>query len=431
MKKTEKRADVWYELDNAANIFPAISDDSNTNVYRLACELKETIDKEKLQTALDTAMKGFGHFRVVIRRGLFWFYLERTELAPEVEFEVDRPCSRLFYISRKELLFKVSYYHHRINLEVFHSVADGAGALQLLRAIVYHYIVLTHRDRLPAQLPPLDNQSPPAQRSDDSFAHHYNPDLKKTPHPQRAYTIGGHMLPSGSIKIICGQCNTGQLLALVKSRGVSATAYLTALLICAIYTELMPARARAKPIGVTVPVDLRRHFPSETARNFFSVTDITYRFDGGPADFDAVLESVSGQLTEKLKPEALAGRINYTTGVQKNIFARAVPLILKNAVLSAAYSRSEHATTCAISNMGRITMPAPFNEFIETFHCLLNPTPIHRVKACICSFDDKFMINFSACIAETQAQRYFFRHLAARGVDICITCNGVDEDEIL
>lgn len=431
MKKNQKRPDVWYNLDNAANIFPAISDDRNTNVFRLSCELKETVDKELLQTALDAAMKNFGHFRVVMRRGLFWFYLERTELSPKVEFEMERPCSRLFYISRKELLFKVSYYHHRINLEVFHSVADGTGALQLLRAIVYHYIVLAFRERLPEQLPPLGNQSPPSQRSEDSFLHHYDPDLKKTPHSQRAYTIGGHMLPAGSIGIICGQCSTSQLLALAKSRGVSATAYLTALLICAIYTELMPARSRRRPIGVTVPVDLRRHFPSETARNFFSVTDISYTFDGAPADFDTVLADVTRQLGEKLKPEALAGRINYTTGVQKNIFARAVPLILKNTVLRAAYSRSEHATTCAISNVGRIAMPSAFDEFIETFHCLLNPTPIHRVKACICSYGDKFMINFSSCIAETQAQRYFFRHLAAAGVDVVITCNGVDEDEIL
>lgn len=431
MKKDPKGADIWYDLDNAAKIFPAISDERNTNVFRIACELHDNIDKVLLQKALDIAIRDFDYFRVVMRRGLFWFYLEQTDQMPRAAFENDRPCRRLFYKNRKELLFTISYYRRRINLEAFHSVADGTGALGLLRAIVYQYCILRYRGRLPAELPPLDQQSPPSHRIEDSFQHHYNPSQKQQPHTQRAYTIGGTMLPRSGIQIIRGDLPTKQMLALAKSRGVTVTAYLTALLICAIYTELMPVRARHKPIGVTVPVDLRQHFRSETARNFFGVTDATYNFSSGPADFDAVLESVAGQLREKLQPQVLAGRMNYTMGVQKNIFARAVPLVLKNMVLRAAYNRSEHATSCAVSNMGRITMPEEFAALIDGFSCLLNPTPIHRVKACICSFDDRFVINFTSCIAEAKAQRYFFRHLAVNGVEVCITSNGGDEDEIL
>lgn len=431
MKKTPKRADIWYDLDNAAKIFPAISDDRNTNVFRIACELRDNIDKKILQEALDTAMRDFAYFQVVMRRGFFWYYLESTDQKPTVNFETKRPCARIFYKSRKELLFSVSYYRKRINLEVFHSVADGTGSLGLMRSIVYHYCILRYRDQLPADLSPLDKQFSPLHHVEDSFSYHYNPDQKQTLRTQRAYTIAGTMLPRGSIKIIRGDVPTKKMIALAKSHGVTVTAYLTSLLICAIYTELMPARARNKPIGVTVPVDLRNHFSSESARNFFSVVNATYTFDGSQADFDAVLSAVSAQLTEKLRPEVLAGRMNYTMGVQKNIFARAVPLALKNMVLRAAYHQSEHATTCALSNLGRITMPEEFSELIEGFSCLLNPTPIHRVKACICSFNDRFVINFTSCIAEAKVQRYFFRHLAQHGIDVCITSNGGDGDEIL
>jgi hypothetical protein len=117
--------------------------------------------------------------------------------------------------------------------------------------------------------------------------------------------------------------------------------------------------------------------------------------------------------------------------VQRNIFARAVPLALNNLVLRAAYKKAEHTTTCALSNMGRVVMPELFDEYIEGFSCLLNPTPIHRVKATVCSYRENFQLTFTASIAETRVQRYCFRHLAAQGVDVTITCNGVDDDEIL
>jgi NRPS condensation-like uncharacterized protein len=224
---------------------------------------------------------------------------------------------------------------------------------------------------------------------------------------------------------------TSQFLSFVKSKGATPTGYLAALLICAIYTEQMPARAKTKPIGVNIPVDLRKHFRSETARNFFGLADVIYRFDGGPVDFEKVLASVQKQLKDQTVPSELAARMNYTMSVQRNIFARAAPLALKNLVLRAAYMKAERTTTCAISNLGRVTMPELFDKYIEGFSVLLNQTPVHRVKASVCSYQENFQLCFTASIAETRVQRYCFRHLAEQGIDVTITCNGVDDDEIL
>lgn len=429
--RRNRKNDIWYNLDNVANIYPAVSNDRNTNVFRIACDLKDMVDEAALQQALDIAIQSFGRFQVILRRGLFWFYLERTDQRPIVRPETQRPCERLFHITRKELLFSVTYYRQRINLEVFHAVADGTGAFQLMHAILYQYFLLVYPDRLPNPPPPLEIPTSPVMQAEDSFLHHYDPSFKRMPRQQRAYTISGTPLPGNSIRVIRGDIPTRQMLALAREKGVSLTAYLAALLLCAVYTELMPTRAKKKPLGVTIPVDLRKHFPSETTCNFFGVVDLRYNFEGAPVDFDAVLQAVSDQLEEKLQPEALAGRMNYTMGVQKNLFARVVPLPIKNFVLRFAYNRGERATTCALSNLGRIAMPPSFEQFVDSFSCLLNPTPIHRLKACMCSFGDRLVINLTSCIAETKAQRYFFRHLAAQGLDVCITSNGVDDHEIL
>ena len=59
------------------------------------------------------------------------------------------------------------------------------------------------------------------------------------------------------------------MLARAHELGVSLTSYLGASLMLAIYAE-MPALERSKPIAISLPVNLRNYYPSETARNFFN-----------------------------------------------------------------------------------------------------------------------------------------------------------------
>ena len=423
--------DKWYHLDNAAKIFPAVSDARNTNVYRISCELTEHIRPELLQCALNDALLHFACFRMIMRRGLFWFYLEPTDLIPIVELENDRLCTRLFYKNIKELLFRVTYYRNRINLEVFHAVADGTGALEFMRQIVYNYIVLCHKDDLPNSLPFIDATAPPANRAEDGFDRHYSKNDKKKPLRQRAYQISGTMLPTNSVSLISARMSTEKLLALAKENGASITAYISTLVLFAIYHELMPRRQQHRDIGITVPVDLRRFFPSMTARNFFTVVDVRYNFSKNPADFNTVLASVKEQLAQKLVAEDLARTFSFNMSMQRNILSRTIPLALKNVILKAVYNRAEKCTSCAISNLGRVKMPLELQDYIERFSFFLNPTPIHRLKLCMGSFGEEFVINFTSCIEESGAQRYILRHLAAKGIDITITTNGGDDDEAL
>ena len=64
---------------------------------------------------------------MVLRKGLFWHYLEPCNLRPIVKEEYKEPCSRLYIRDKKTLLFEVTYYKKRINFEVFHVLTDGTG----------------------------------------------------------------------------------------------------------------------------------------------------------------------------------------------------------------------------------------------------------------------------------------------------------------
>ena len=70
----------WRKLDNAAKIFPATSNKKDTRVFRFYCELKEPVNGSILQSALDKTIDKYPVFLSVMRKGFFWYYLEKSDL---------------------------------------------------------------------------------------------------------------------------------------------------------------------------------------------------------------------------------------------------------------------------------------------------------------------------------------------------------------
>ena len=56
----------------------------------------------------------------------------------------------------KKLLFEVTYFRKRINLEVYHTLTDGTGALQFLKTLVINYITLKHKEEFMNIVPEID-----------------------------------------------------------------------------------------------------------------------------------------------------------------------------------------------------------------------------------------------------------------------------------
>ena len=137
----QKRA-YWRSLDNAGKMFSAASTSKDTRVFRFYCVLKEQIDKDILQEALNRTIKKYPIFLSVMRKGLFWHYLEKSALRPVVREEYKEPCSCLYIRDKQALLFEITYYKNRINFEVFHALTDGTGATHFLSELVKNYLYL-------------------------------------------------------------------------------------------------------------------------------------------------------------------------------------------------------------------------------------------------------------------------------------------------
>lgn len=56
----------WRKLDNAAIAFPLVTGRNDSRVFRFYCQLKEDVDPDILQSALDQTMEKYPLFQAVL-----------------------------------------------------------------------------------------------------------------------------------------------------------------------------------------------------------------------------------------------------------------------------------------------------------------------------------------------------------------------------
>ena len=116
-----------------------------SNVYRISVTLTELVDRELLQQALDMVLPKFDGFNLRLRQGVFWYYFEENDRIPQVKRENTYPCRFIDPHGNQRFLFRVTYYEKRINLEVFHALTDGLGAVNFLKCLIRQYLRLVYR----------------------------------------------------------------------------------------------------------------------------------------------------------------------------------------------------------------------------------------------------------------------------------------------
>ena len=200
----QKRA-YWRSLDNAAKLFSAASSPKDTRVFRFYCELKEEVKEEILQEALNQTIQKYPVFLSVMRKGLFWHYLEKSELRPVVREEYKEPCSSLYVRDKKTLLFEVTYYKKRINFEVFHALTDGTGAMHFLMELVKDYLQEAHpEEELPELFP--DENITGGDMEEDSFSQYYSSDApRKRESKKPAFQLKGEKSAFPCVRSTPGQ----------------------------------------------------------------------------------------------------------------------------------------------------------------------------------------------------------------------------------
>lgn len=401
----------WRKLDNAALAFPLVSGKNDTRVFRFYCQLKEKVDGEILQSALDQTMEKYPLFQAVLRKGLFWFYLEHRDIRAVVKQETEPPCSRLYIPDKKSLLFQVTYDKDRINFEVFHALTDGTGAMHFLQELVQNYLILAHPQD---DLPRIENaeEVTHGDKEEDSFSQYYSSDMPKNKEKKEtAVKLKGEKLVHSDMNITEVVFSVKDIHQKARSYGTSITVLLTAMMLCSIREEI-PKNQQKRPVTLMIPVNLRNYFPSQSMTNFFGWIEVGYTFSE-TTTFEEVVADVKRQFEQELVKDKIAMHMNGYVRIEKNPFVRAVPLEIKKYFLMIGANLGSRSITAVYSNIGIIRLPEEYKEYIQHFGIFASP---NSLQICSCSYGDEMVLGFTSKIPDDSIQRNFQRMLGEEQV---------------
>lgn len=415
----------WYRLDNAAKIYPILANPNRSYIFRIAANLNQEVNPEKLLEAAGDLKARFPSIYVRLRTGVFWYYYEENQKLPRVLPESPYIGRAINLQENNGYFFTLFYYKNRISLEVFHSICDGYGAMEYFKALLFRYYELLGA--------PVENdgyiltmdQHPSHYETEDSFLKNYMPTKRARSSAKRAYRIHGTRFREvNGHAVINGKIPASQLLALAKKHNATLTQYLAALLTYCIYRAEAMTKLSNKPVNICVPVNMRRFFESKTLRNFslFFHTSIDCR--EREWDFDSMLASVKEQFDRELSKDRLHQTLNANVSIEKNIALRSCPIFIKWVLIKiGCMIHGDKLTTINMSNIGNVQFPASMDGLIHDFEA--NPSvgsdSTHNIG--IVSYNDILSISFSRKIYETDIERLFFSHIAREGVDVEIQSN--------
>lgn len=414
----------WDRLDNTAHLFPVIAGESMSNVYRIAVTLKEEVQPEYLQQALDIVLPKFPGFNLRLRQGIFWYYFEENgKSAPRVQEERHFPCRFIRQNKNHSYLFRVTYYKCRINLEVFHVLTDGMGGINFLKELTYQYLRLVHpelREKLGDKL-----SSDTSMNREDSFLKNYKHSHAKGYKTKKAYLIKGEKLRTDEFGVIHGFVKIPALKGVCHKYGVSINEYLVAAFAYSVYREYLHGMPDKRPIRVAVPVNLRPYFNSITTKNFFTVVSAEFEPVEDSYTFEEVLKITTESLHQQINKEHLEELFSYNVSNEKLLVARAVPLFLKNIAMRYVYTSAALANTSTVTNIGNVKVEEDYQPYIKMFYAFLAMSKGQNIKGTICSYQDTLAFTFSSVLKDTSLQRGFFRKLSEDGLNVEIESNGV------
>lgn len=432
MTRSSSPRTPWYRLDLSGIVYPTLQRRNFSSVYRLSVLLKETIDPDILQRAVDMTLPRFPTFKVSMRKGVFWRYLEPNDRpGPFAEPDIVNPCMPMSFKTNSRYLIRIYYYQKRISLEVFHSLSDGGGAMYLLRTVTAVYLRLKGYG-IPDGHGVLNiHEQPDPEELEDAYLRYANSKVRPPRSREKTYRIRGTKEPFYTLNIITGILPVDQVLSVTKSFRVSVTEYLNAVLLYALLEKQKEDHVfRELPVSLAMPVNLRRFFPSKTLRNFITMVYPSIDPRMGDYTFEEILAQVHHYMRYYINDKFLNADITTNAAVTKNPLIRVVPLFFKDFVVRQFYKRvQDKQSSAGLTNLGVVDAPEEMREHIERFDVLMGQPFSARTNCAIVSYGNTLSISFASSIVEADVERLFFRKLVKDGIHVKIESNRKMEEK--
>ena len=421
----------WYPLDNAAQIFPSLIKKRQTNSFRLSALLKDDVDKEILKQALAKTLERFPTFKVCLKKGIFWFYLNENIYKPTVKKEDAYFCESQNFRRQNFYLFNVQYFGRRLSVEIFHALTDGNGGIEFLKALLYNYLLLKGYTINDEGLILTNSFEQLLDESQDSFAYNYEKKIKKKSQESKAFKITGKFHAHEWTSVIQAIIELDTLKRAAHKYNATITEYISAVILYSVsktyYYNHKNKKSNLKhPIRLLVPINVRKYFNSTTLRNFvlFLRTTSIFRED---VTFEEVLKHIKNTFIEENNEQAMLARIKTNMMLEKNVFVRFMPLFLKSIIIKIVFHFiGTGSNTISFSNIGKVNLPKDMIPHIERFDFANGGSKYAPINVGAIGYENKFTLTFTSRIIERKLQKAIIEHLIKDEVSLVCETNDLE-----
>ncbi|MBT3241643.1 MAG: hypothetical protein HN352_00730 [Bacteroidetes bacterium] len=417
----------WYRLDNAAKIFPAVTNKTRTSVYRITIKLSEAVKIKELQEALEQTLIQLPYFRSELKKGFFWYWLEPSTSNPRVQLDQGTPCRAFSLERRNHLLMRILAKKNLISAEFMHVLTDGSGGMIFLLSLLNNYAKKCKWSvDFEKPFPDLSN-IPPEDLYEDSYKKHFHRNIPGPVKISKAYHLPFKHLKPPQFSVIYAELSAKQVVDKAKKHQVSLTEYLGAIYLFTIQTIYFnhfdkTSKHKRSILRVEIPINLRNLFPSSTLRNFalFVMPEIDARL--GEYTFEEIIRVVHHYMQLETDKKQIQRIISRNVGSEKNPIIRGIPLAIKIPILKLVYQSSgPKLYSGVLTNMGKVVLPKDYSPYIKGFRVTAPPSdPRLKVNSGLISYGEKMVISFGNQSTSKDFEQEFIRYLNSEGLSVKI-----------
>ena len=416
-KKIEMTTPDWTRLENSAIIYPSCRTSKYATVFRISVTLDAPVDRDTLQAALVSTIRRFPSFRYTLRRGLFWWFLQKLENDPEL-------CERsgLVPVDVKRnggYMFRLSCDDCRIDLDVYHALTDGNGAMTFLLSVVAEYLKMRENVQVEYGKWIYDPESEPVEEEIEDGFDKFSGTKGSLDEERRAWHINGTVENHDVLNSLGVSLSSADIVEKARELDCTVTELLSALMLVSLQEvrKAEPGKKKSPHIRMELPVNLRPIFGSKTLRNFASYVYLGLDVSNGEYTFADALKEIKYQKRLFVQPGRLTRRIAANVALEDNFGIRCIPLFIKKPVINIInYLKGDNYATYTFSNLGNVDLPEAVAEHVRDLHFVLGRTRARSGSCAGVSFGGRMNLNFTRKIAEDDFERIFVKNLRSLGI---------------
>ena len=400
-----------FAVDNVSILFLARISRTHTNTFRFSMTLKEPIQPELLQAAVDKVWKRFPSVIAGFRPGFFNYAQFHAKQPPQVQPDpgllITMPLEEIHRCA-----YRVFYKDCAVSIEAFHALTDGYGALTSFITLIAEYLRLRYGVEIPVEGMLLDlNDAPSEEETVDDCLTHQAGKARMLP-KRNSYQLPWDENPQWTVKATAHTYPTKAVLDAAHKYGVSATTLLTGIMAKSVMEIQSQHGKLTRPVRIMVPVDLRRIFGSRSLRNFSLYTLPAMEIEDRKLPTEEFMQKIHKQIRQQMTKENLASNLAYNVRSQTNPLFRLIPRPLKYAGLRIGYRFfGEINSSITVTNLGRFAIPEAMKAHVESCQVVMTPRTNSPYGCSIISYGDELTVNISTFRRESEVDAVFEQNM--------------------